>query len=155
MGANGRQNLIVPVVKVHGAKMPVDTVRIDYSESWPRVHWKALVSAYRNAAFFEYYASEIKPFYTRKWDLLLDYNEAILRTCLRLLGIEIPLYRSHEYEARVPDDYRSCLPKDKAVPYYQVFSQRHGFVSNLSILDLICNEGPGARAVLEAEPYGE
>ena len=85
--ANGPTPLIIPVVKLPGGKMPVRDVRIDYATPWQRVHWKAIVSAYRSSAFFAYYEDDLRPFYEKEERFLFDFNEKILRLALELAGL--------------------------------------------------------------------
>jgi hypothetical protein len=161
-GANGVQSLTVPVVKRHGEKMPVREVRIDYSEAWQRRHWRAIETAYRSSPFFAYYADDIRPFYEKKEIFLFDLNEKILRTTFALTGIKTVIEYTEQFCP--PDghatDYRySITPKISCAtvagfhpqPYYQVFAHLHSFLPDLSILDLLCNEGPGSLEKLKVE----
>jgi hypothetical protein len=159
-GANGMLQLTVPVVKRHGEKMPIREVRIDYTEAWQRNHWKALEAAYRSSPFFEYYADDFHPFYEKKEVFLFDLNEKILRTACELTGIKITIGYTEQFcpPDACPNDYRYVLsPKIPCTAdagfrpqtYYQVFSAVHGFMPNLSILDLLCNEGPNSLQVLK------
>ena len=133
MAANGVLTLTVPVVRPHG-KVPVRDIRIDYREPWQHIHWISIISAYRTSAFFEYLMDDIKPFYDKRHEFLLDLNNEILEWTRGLPSMA----------AQLPDIQGLDNPK----PYYQVFGQRHGFVPNLSILDLICNMGPEAATYL-------
>ncbi|MDR1680889.1 MAG: WbqC family protein [Prevotellaceae bacterium] len=159
--ANGVLTLTVPVTRTHGAKMPVRDVRIDYAEPWQQKHWKAIESAYRSSPFFEYYADDIRPFYERKEPFLFDLNERILHTALVLIGLKITIGYTGEYlPAYAGGDFRALIspkrpctahdPQWKPQIYYQVFAPANGFAVNMSILDLLCNEGPNALAVLGA-----
>jgi hypothetical protein len=158
-GANGLQQLIVPVMKRHGEKMPVREVRIDYSEPWQRHHWRAIETAYRPSPFFLYYADDIRPFYEKKEVFLFDLNEKILRTACKLAGIETAIGYTGTFcpPDGHPADYRySITPKIPITAdtsfhpqeYYQPFALLHSFLPNLSMLDLLCNEGPGSVDVL-------
>lgn len=128
LGANGPLTLTVPVIHPHG-KVPVKDVRIDYKEPWQHIHWVSITSAYRTSAFFEYIMDDIEPFYSKRFDFLIDLNNNILEWIQKMPGLSKPL-------ALIND----TAPK----PYYQVFMQRHGFVPDLCILDLIFNMGPEA-----------
>ena len=80
---NGTQTLTVPVVKPENGKCPIKDIRISDHGNWWHLHWNALESAYRNTPFFEYYADDFLPFYTRRWDFLVDFNEAIRQSASR------------------------------------------------------------------------
>jgi hypothetical protein len=165
--ANGILPLTVPVARTSGAKMSIRDVRIDYSEPWQRLHWRAIEAAYRSSAFFAYYADDFRPFYERKERFLFDLNEQILRLALDLAGLKITIGYTDKFD---PGDLTSTtaheecnderyritpkLPfsedkKFKPHHYYQVFSSRNGFAANLSMLDLLCNEGNNSLAVLQ------
>ncbi|MDR0738184.1 MAG: WbqC family protein [Prevotellaceae bacterium] len=165
--ANGVLPLTVPVAKTPGVKMPIRDVRIDYSEPWQRMHWRAIEAAYRSSAFFAYYADDFRPFYERKEKFLFDLNEQILRLALDLAGLKITITYTGKFEAgnltsvTAHDECRDeryritpklPFPDDKKFKpqhYYQVFSSRNGFAANLSVLDLLCNEGNNSLAVLQ------
>jgi hypothetical protein len=152
-GANGVLPLTVPVVKRHGEKMPIREVRIDYSEAWQRHHWKAFETAYRSSPFFAYYADDFRPFYEKKETFLFDLNEKILRMTCELIGIKTAIGYTEQFckpDKNDTADYRySITPKIpytadagfRPQTYYQVFAALHSFLPNLSILDLLCNEG--------------
>jgi hypothetical protein len=157
--ANGVLPLTVPVLRNHGNKMPVREVRIDYSEQWQRNHWKAIESAYRSSPFFEYYADDFRPFYEKKEVFLFDLNEKIFRLLLDLIGLKITVGYTCQFTERYPcNDFRYTVsPKIpytddhtfKPQIYYQVFAPANGFAANVSILDLLCNEGANALQVLQ------
>ena len=144
--ANGLQSLTVPV-----AKAPIlRDVRVSDHGNWRHLHWQALVSAYGESPFFEYYADDLRPFFERKWEFLFDFNMEITHKMCELLDIEatpksLPPSVSHDGMA----DFRQVInPKHpqpdadfQPRPYYQVFAQRHGFQPNLSVLDLLFNMG--------------
>ncbi|MDR0667770.1 MAG: WbqC family protein [Prevotellaceae bacterium] len=159
--ANGVLALIVPVVGTRGVRTPVRDVRIDYAEPWQRHHWRAIESAYRSSPFFEYYADDMRPFYERKESFLFDLNERILYLALDLIGLKITMAYTHAYiPAYSAPDFRPVIspkrpyaqhdPQFKPQTYYQVFAPANGFAANMSILDLLCNEGPNALSVLRA-----
>jgi hypothetical protein len=157
--ANGVLALSVPVTKTHGAKMPIRDVRIDYTEQWQHNHWKAIESAYRSSPFFDYYAEDIRPFYERKEPFLFDLNERILHMVLELIGLKITIGYTSTFVAEYPDhDFRYIIspkrpytmhdPQFKPQIYYQVFAPANGFAANMSILDLLYNEGMNALPTL-------
>ncbi len=144
--AQGTQALTVPVERGND-----DEVRISNHGAWRRIHWNALTSAYSESPFFEYYADDLRPFFEREWHWLYDYNLEICHTMCQLLVIQPQLNTTATYEKEGPwDDYRDIIrpkhpgndPQYSLHPYYQVFAARHGFLPNLSILDLLFNMGP-------------
>lgn len=132
--ANGVQTLTVPVSGVG----PIREILISDHNKWRHLHWQALASAYGSSPFFEYYADDIAPFFEKKWDNLFDYNLDITRRMCELLDIRKEIKLTEEFmrqnDVSVADER----------PYYQVFRARHGFLPDLSILDLLFNMGPEA-----------
>jgi len=161
MGANGILTLSIPVIKGHAHKTHVRDIRIDYEKRWQKLHWRSIESAYRHSPFFEFYMDEFSPFYEQKYEFLIDLNAGLLEVVLHALGIEYRVAYSKAFiEAGTEDfaDYRETIhpkrdplsdPLFVPVPYRQVFAERLGFKANLSIIDLLFNEGPNARLVLE------
>jgi hypothetical protein len=159
-GANGRKCLVIPVKKKHGEKTPVTLVEIDYQYSWQKIHMKSIESAYRLSPFFEYYADEFNACYNREIPSLFNWNLGLLKVVLKFLNIsEIPVLTDTWYkEPSGCQDLRQCIhPKPRMnkkdscfhpVPYLQVFQERYGFIPNLSIIDLLFNEGPQAVSIL-------
>lgn len=132
--ANGVQTLSVPV---NGAGSIRD-IRISDHNNWRHLHWQALASAYGSSAFFEYYADDIAPFFEKKWEFLFDYNLEITHKMCELIDIQPDIRITEQYEGR------QLPPETELKPYYQVFRSRHGFLPDLSILDLLFNMGPEA-----------
>ena len=147
---NGVQALTVPVER--GASPLMKDIRISDHGNWRHLHWMALKSAYGESPFFEYYQDDIRPFFERRWDYLLDYNEAICEKMCELIDIQPRMAYSSEFllEPTTHTDLRSAInPKHPASdpdftprPYYQVYATKQGFLPNLSILDLLFNTGP-------------
>ncbi len=161
LGANGPIPLIVPVEKGRGKKILIKDLRIAYDEEWQRNHWRTIFSAYNSSPFFEYYAGDIEFFFRKKYPFLFDFNLKITETLIELLELEPNLQLTKDFE-KIPDTYlnfrEQISPKTHLVeadlqfvpqPYTQVFAEKFGFVPDLSILDLLFNEGPSAGAVLE------
>lgn len=149
--ANGIQALTVPVE--HGNSMLMKDIRISDHGNWRHLHWNALQSAYGDSPFFEYYQDDIHPFLEQRWEYLLDFNEAIRQKMCELLDIQPEMSYSEKFELSAinpPKDFREAIrPKHPQAdpdfvpkPYYQVYQQRHGFLPNLSVLDLLFNMGP-------------
>ena len=156
----GPQALALPVERALGSHTPMRDLRLSDHGNWPRQHWNALVSAYENSPYFEYYADDFRPLYEKPAPYLVDFNEALRQTVCSLLGLPCIVSPSSDYVAEpAPDtvDLRGVLtPKrpDKSelafrvVPYYQVFRERTGFLPDLSIVDLLFNLGPESRLIL-------
>lgn len=182
----GLQTLSVPVERSEQPKCLMKDVRISDHDHWRHRHWNALMSAYGESPFFEFYADDLLPFFEKKWTFLFDFNLAITHKICELLdihpnlrltdayadGLASPLARSSsdcsmlldtdmdgkrgtEQRVNAADnpfhliDYRDAIhpkhpsPDPDFVPqlYYQVFTQKPNFLPNLSILDLLFNEG--------------
>ena len=153
MTANGVLDLTVPVVNANRPRTPMTRMEIDYSKPWQHQHWVAILSAYRSSAYFDYYAEMFEPFYTTRYSSLVEYNLALLRTILDLLGYNAPLKTTTEYVTATENDI-DLRPKhrdsDFSTPhYFQLFSDRHPFAENLSILDLMMSEGGYAIDLLQ------
>ena len=194
--ANGLQALTVPVMgggwKVEGGgRIPeaqeqtsfnpspstfhhtlTKDLRISDHNQWRRVHWNALQSAYSESPFFDYYADDIRPFFEKKYEFLVDFNEAIRQTVCDLLDIHPNVVHSSEFvqsnhkvqssptersvalqskfKVQSSTDFRDVIhakhpkPDDDFTPkpYWQVFQHKYGFQPNLSILDLLFCMGP-------------
>lgn len=149
--ANGVQALTVPV-EHNNDRMLVKDLRISDHNQWRRIHWNALQSAYSESPFFEYYADDIRPFFEKRYDFLIDFNEAIRETVCKLIDIQPQTEYTSAYNSQWQEsaDYRDVihakhpLPDNdfEAKPYWQVFQHKHGFLANLSILDLLFCMGP-------------
>jgi len=156
--ANGPLPLIIPVERAGTHSLPVREIRIDYSRKWQQQHWRAIVSAYRMSPFFEYYEDDFSPFYLNEEPLLFDYNLKLTMLLANLLGInrdiELTSVYQNEYDDSVSDfreiihPKRENLSEMKNGQYHQVFAHKSGFISNLSALDLLFNEGPDALSYL-------
>ena len=135
---NGPLHLTIPVDKSNftaGGKCLMKDVRISTHSDWQHQHWYALETTYFNSPFFEYLQDDFRPFYEKKWDFLMDFNEALIAKCCELLDIHTSLQRTEDYAGITP------ITDAPSKPYYQVFQQKHGFLPNLSVIDLIFNMG--------------
>ena len=152
MTANGVLDLTVPVVNANRPRTPMHKMEIDYSKPWQHQHWVAICSAYRSSAYFDYFAERLEPFYTNHHSSLVEFNLAILRTLLDFMGYTAPLRTTTEYVTAAEGDI-DMRPKqfqsDFSTPhYFQLFSDRHPFAENISILDLLMSEGNSAMNLL-------
>ncbi len=150
---NGPQALTVPIERQFTINCIKD-IRISDHGNWRHLHWNALQSAYGESPFFDYYQDDIRPFFEQRWDYLFDFNEAIREKMCELLDIQPKVDYSKKFtvyslSSCVPD-YRMVIRPKNPEPdpdftpkrYYQVYEQKHGFLPNLSILDLLFNMGP-------------
>ena len=135
-------------------------VRISDHNQWRRIHWNALQSAYSESPFFEYYADDIRPFFEQKYDFLVDFNEAIRQKMCELIDIHPSVEYTQEFLSPqevsstthhpIIHDFRDVISAKHPQPdadfevkrYWQVFQHKHGFLPNLSILDLLFCMGP-------------
>jgi len=152
--ANGLQALTVPV-EATGEKCLLRDIRISDHNQWRRVHWNALQSAYSESPFFDYYADDIRPFFEKKYEFLVDFNESIRLTVCNLLDIQPKVEYTSSFLSPLTshlsplDDFREVInakhPQADADfqprRYWQVFEGKQGFQANLSILDLLFNMG--------------
>lgn len=160
LGGNGPITLVVPVVKGRGAKILIKDLKIAYDMEWQRNQWQTIVSAYNSSPYFEYYQDDLHPFFEKKTKYLFDFNQNIHATICELLEIENNSKPTKDFE-KIPDNtlnFREMIsPKNKSntdtafqpKEYTQVFTEKFGFTPNLSILDLLFNEGPNASTILE------
>ena len=197
---NGPLSLTIPTN--HDISLSMKDIRISDHANWRHVHWNALLSAYGESPFFEYYQDDIRPFYEKKYEFLFDFNMEITEKMIELLDIRPKISITNEYiqneelkvksieseELKVKSeefnglanhkvqssnlkvqskevqssnlkvqskevqsivDFRDAIRPKKPLPdaefapkrYYQVYGQKHGFLPNMSILDLLFNEG--------------
>lgn len=151
--ANGLLPLYIPIERDKGLSVPIREIKIDNSKEWQIQHWRALVSAYNSSPFFDYYKEDFAPFYSQKYNYLFDYNNELLSLILHLIGFsneKIEFTQNYEL-VNGACDYRESIHPKKTSPfkvenekgkYHQVFARKYGFISNLSIVDLLFNEGP-------------
>ena len=152
---NGTLTLSVPLIKRSERKAMKD-LKIMYDYEWQKLHWRSLESCYRRSPFFEYYEDDFYSFYhDKKFEFLIDLNEALQQTILSLLKLKINYNFSTEYHKTYTDadDFRTIISPKESVesdtdfipkPYSQVFDTNHGFIPNLSIVDLLFNQGSRA-----------
>lgn len=150
LGSNGPLNLSVPIVKPFGRETKFKDVLISDVSDWRKDHWKSIESAYAHAPFFFYYGDQIKELIYIKSEKLMNFNTEIMKQVLEWLDFSDfqpkILDKSPEFN---PQDARSIFSnkelKYPQKPYIQVFSDKFPFFENLSIIDLLMNEGPLAR----------
>jgi len=147
--------LTVPVVKGSKNHTKIKEVKISYDFKWQRLHWMGLQTCYRSSAYFEYYEDDFVPFYEKNFAYLFDYNQHLFELLVKLTKIKTSLIYTDTYENEYPSliDLRNTISPKKEnefaqKPYFQVFEDRHGFIKNLSIVDLLFNQGPQSLSYL-------
>jgi len=150
-GPNGQLDLTVPIQKRINERRNYKDVKISYEDNWQRIHWLSLETSYRSSAYFEFYEDAFLPFYQKKYEFLFDYNMEFFTTILKLIKLPIAFQMTTSYEAIYEDlaDFRSIIVPNKASnyqnkPYFQVFEDRNSKLNNISIVDLLFNQGPQA-----------
>ena len=143
-GANGKLRLTIPKKRQGSSKTLITNLEISNTTNCQKEHWSAIVSAYNSSPFFEYYKDELRPYFKKREVYLIEFNNKLQELILKFLKAEKQYNTSNEYN-HVGDftDLRSYMFKNKKMKKYdQVFMEKHGFISNLSILDLLFNLGP-------------
>ncbi len=155
---NGVQRLSIPLRKGKNQQQSIREVQISYDEHWPSNHWHAIRSAYGNSPYFVHYADALEPVFKQKKEFLWDLNLELLQLMMKLTGLKTELRLTESYQP-APEgmlDFREKIhpkrpaqdPAFKPAAYPQVFEDRHGFLPNLSVLDLLFCAGPASGNVL-------
>jgi len=152
--SNGVQTLSVPIKKIHGERIETCEALISYDDPWQQIHRRCLESAYKSSPYFEHYYSYLSPIFKSRPERLIDLNDRIMEVLLKMLKSDKPIVHTEAYEKETPSDFRNLFNSKQAVdgkafqPYYQVFNYKFDFIADLSILDLIFNEGPESDKIL-------
>lgn len=154
--ANGKLQLSIPIIHSHKDRQMYRDIKIAYTEKWQSIHWKSLETAYRTSPYFEFYEDDIQPLFTEEAEYLLDFNIKCFETVLECLQLEVNISETEVFQKTITNksDFRHLAnsrkePKYAFDKYTQIFDDKHGFISNLSILDLLFHEGPNAISYLE------
>lgn len=157
--SNGELLLNIPIKhNKAGNRQKTKAVIVENDFHWQELHWKSLQSAYRTSPFFEYYEDDIKPLFTEVVGSLMEHNLRIAEVLCELIGIEVEISKTNSYEVSPEQqDLRFLIDakrKSDFQPeeYTQVHEANHPFLPNLSVLDLLFNEGPNALTYLETSP---
>lgn len=151
--ANGILQLNIPVKKVNGNHTCIAAIEIDNTKNWRSTHWRSIESAYNKSPYFLYYKDYIRPFFETDYKFLSNFNYELICKILSILKlniVEIALTKDYMQETQSPEFRTFLQPKVPAKllgistfpRYLQAFEPRHGFLENLSIIDLIFNLGP-------------
>ncbi|MBS1661955.1 MAG: WbqC family protein [Bacteroidetes bacterium] len=158
-GADGVINLSIPLEKGRDQKTLMKDVRIADTLPWQAQHWKTIVSCYNRSPWFEHYRDDLEGLYKTRYDFLVDWNLACFEWTVKVLRMPVQVSLTKEYrKVYAPgegEDWRNkFLPKNREMDgprYRQVFEERTGFISGLSILDLLFCEGRNASGHLRRE----
>ena len=153
---NGLLPLTIPITKPNGNKTLIKDINISYHTNWQTLHWRSIETAYNSSPFMLYYQDEFSSFFCSKHENLLNFNTSLLKVLLDVIGIKKEVVLTEIFLS--PDDIKTndeildlrytITPKQKddesiTYPSYtQIFSQKFGFLPDLSIIDLLFNEGP-------------
>lgn len=155
LGANGVETLTVPIQHVHSGKMLMKDIRIDYDQNWLRIHQGAIQAAYGKAPYFEYFEPYIRSIFAKKLNFLVDLNIEYLELFGRILGKKWNYSLSESFEIEDKDVFwNHILAKQdwrernvyQELAYPQCFGNT--FQPNLSVLDLLMNQGRDANLIL-------
>lgn len=153
--ANGKLKLIVPLEFSRRPQLPLKEVKIAYTEPWNKIHWRAITAAYNKSAYFLYYRDNFEKFFTGNYKWLIEFNHDILIECLKQLRLDKKVIFTDMFNKTYDtDDLRMKInPKNNPEicfpAYTQVFDVKSGFLSNLSIIDLLFNCGPDSLEYIE------
>lgn len=144
---NGIQMLNIPIKHSKEKHQKTKEVKLETAFDWQKQHFKSLEAAYRTSPFFEYFEDTLLPIFTKKHTFLMDLNFETIEIVSKCLNMKLEYEKTTEYFHEVSDslDFRYLANGKKDVtnlsPYNQVFAEKHGFINNLSVLDLLFNEG--------------
>ena len=158
MAAGGKSQFSVPVIKTFGNHTKTCDIKISYAEKWQNIFWRAIEAGYNSSPYFLYYKDGLREILFNDFEFLSDLNISLLSKVLEWTGIETKLTYTSSYVNEYPGglDLRSIINPKKPIgdmffpEYTQVFSDKFGFLPNLSIIDTIFNLGPGTLQYLES-----
>ena len=156
-GANGKQPLSIPINYTQKNRQLYRDVKISHLTPWQNTHKKSIESAYRSSPFFEFYEDELIPLFTKKTKFLMDHNIHCFDLICDCLGLELNFKNTLAYEKEPKNilDFRKLSQIQTEISpfetYTQVFSEKHEYINNLSILDLLFNEGPNSLNYLNSQ----
>lgn len=145
--ANGIQLLNIPIKHSNTVHQKFRDVQLETAFNWQKQHFKSLEAAYRTSPFFEYFEDDIRSLFEKKHRFMMDLDFETYDLVCNCLGIQADYFKTEEYHKEVKEqsDFRFLANGKKDMhqfePYPQVFEEKHGFINNLSILDLLFNEG--------------
>ena len=149
--ANGKSRLTIPKVRKGSSKTIIKEIKISYKQNWQKEHWTTIKSASQSSPFFEYYQNDLQPFFKDEEELLFKFNQKLQKVILELLQQEDNTKFTKKFQHKGPfSDFRNHKWKcQNPIAYDQVFMEKHGFISDLSIIDLLFNLGPESSGYLQ------
>ena len=156
-GANGKLGLHIPVQYSQNNRQNTSEILIDNTTNWQSIHWKSIESAYKTSPFFEYYEDDLTSLFTTKKKYLLSFNLECIEVINSCLNLDFDYSKTLQFNKEANEkDYRHLVnarkeTQIKTTLYMQVFQEKHGFIHNLSVLDLLFNEGPNAKNFLRTQ----
>jgi hypothetical protein len=156
--SNGLLNLSLPIERPKGKASLISEVTISQNDNWQKDHKKALESAYRRTPYYEFYIDDIHDILDSDESSLIKLNARLTQYLIDKIGLTVKLQKSRAQTALIENDMRVLLhpKKDNSFTtyhYIQTFEEKHGFHGNLSILDLLFNEGPNAISIIAESGY--
>lgn len=155
-GPNGKLVLSIPVVGGKHKKKLYKQTKFCYEHPWLKDHWNSFCASYRRSPYFEFYEDKFEAIFAKEQELLFDLNWDLFQLTMQLLKWDKEITLTEDFQKEYPkdvEDYRSYfLPRKKqksGIKYLQVFEDRTGFMNNMSIVDLLFNEGPNAAHLLK------
>ncbi len=151
---NGIQLLNIPIKHTHNSRQKTKDIQLETAFDWQKQHFKSLEAAYRSSPFFEFFEDDIMPVFEKKFTYLLDLNFQTIEIISKCLGMKLEIVKTEEYFRKpTQTDFRHLANGKKDTSefevYPQVFEEKFGFLNNLSILDLLFNEGRHALTYLK------
>ncbi len=158
--SNGKLLLNIPIKHTKtGKRQKTKDVIVENDFPWQEQHWKSLQSAYRTSPFFEYYEDDFEHLFTEPVKSLLEHNLKIFDLLCELIGIDVEISKTVSFETK-PEitDLRFLIDAKRKTyfnpeTYSQVHEANHSFLPNLSVLDLLFNEGPNALSYLDRQTF--
>jgi hypothetical protein len=150
--SNGRLILTAPL-SARKNNMPIHEVQLCYKTNWQNQHIKSLTTAYQSSPFFEYFIDDLKKIYALKPHLLIEWNQLIHEQIMKWLKLNAIIQSTLTYQKVYEDtlDYRAEIWSNETIQtYHQVFENKHGFLKNLSIYDLLFNCGNQSTQILNS-----
>ena len=156
--SNGKLLLNIPIRHSKSTRhQKTKDVTPENNFSWLAEHWKSIQVAYRTSPYFEFYEDDLAPLFKEPVLKLQGFNIQILETITELIGLETQILTSNVFDKHTELQDMRHLANCKKEPsynfdtYHQVFEGNHGRIENLSILDLLFNEGPNTLNYLQSQ----
>ena len=154
-GANGKLGLFIPIIHTHKNRELFKDIKISYESDWMDLHLKSLQSAYRSSPYFEYFEDDFINLFSKKEKYLADFNMKCIDLISELLDLNLcyKITKIYEENPKNTIDLRglSIARKEKFIntpKYLQVFESKHGYLPNLSVLDLLFSEGTNSISLI-------